>query len=331
MFSDLFYREDFIGHLIRINFIWIIYAVIAIIIIHLCFKQSRSRYNNIWIINFALLPIALVSYFFALINFPLFKIEKLPTKLNPLITIENQTDYIMIVIISTILLSLTIYTIRMLNFIIQSYRLSQSFHEEKSLDPLIKSENSLRIKIIDEDLTPFVYGVFRPVIVLSKQLVETVSDKELEFILLHERQHIKHHDYLKNAIQKLIKALFYYNPLILLLDRYLDDLRESACDEEVIKLEGDRKTYAHTLYLINEMVQQKVGGLAAVPFIRKTSQLKRRILRMRNLQKNDSKVTKIIITATIVCSSLLLACSDTSSLENRAQEIQLSDAKKRKT
>ena len=313
---ELLFREDFIGHLLRINLVWSVYALIALLIIHICFRESRSRYDSIWIIYLSLLPISMMSYFFSWVHLPIFSVEKGPMLFGKEVPPAVEIDYVMIFLISTIAISVIIYAVRMLTFMIQSYRLNLSFPQENRPDAPDHTQ-ALRIKIIDDDLSPFVYGVFKPVIILSKKLVETVNEKELALILQHERQHIEHHDYLKNAIQKLVKALFYYNPLILLLDRYLDDLRESACDEEVIKIEGDPKAYANTLFLINEMVQQKVGGLAAVPFIRKTSQLKRRILRMRNLQKNDSKVTKIIIAASILCSSLLLACSDASGLEER--------------
>ncbi|MCB0278957.1 MAG: hypothetical protein KDD94_05620, partial [Calditrichaeota bacterium] len=100
-------------------------------------------------------------------------------------------------------------------------------------------------------------------------------------------------------------------------DSYLDDLRESACDLEVITRKGSSKDYAQTLYHINEMVQQKVGGLATVPFIRKTSQLKRRILRMRNVQKNDGKISRLIVTGLITASTIFIACSDTTGLEEK--------------
>ena len=325
---DLLFRTDFLGHLVKFNIIWSAYAIVIVALVHLFIKEIRSRYNYLWIIYVSVLPLSLISYYFDIFSIPFPHLSNTVYYFDPTISMNESIDYIQITIYGSILLAFIIYLARMHRFI----RINKSVVLEFEFDSELKHYlKGLNIRISKLDCSPYVFGVFNPVIVISEKILKQLSSSELEVILLHEKQHIIQQDYLRNAVQKCIRALFYYNPISLALDRYLDDLRESACDIDVISIKGRSKEYAQTLYLINEMVQQKVGGLATVPFIRKTSQLKRRILRMRNVQKNDNKISRLVITTLITASTIFIACSDTAGLEEKEREIPLTVVEQKKS
>lgn len=89
-------------------------------------------------------------------------------------------------------------------------------------------------------------GVLRPVILFPVGLVNALSPSEVEAILRHELTHLLHNDPLWNAVQEMVKTLFYYHPLIHFLSRLLNREREFACDDAVSRV-TDRSEYARAL------------------------------------------------------------------------------------
>ena len=98
----------------------------------------------------------------------------------------------------------------------------------------------------DKILSPAVYGVFRPKIIIP----ESYKDLEnLDLVILHEQCHIRRLDNLWRVIAFLTAAVHWFNPLAwVFLKMYLSDV-ELACDESVLARLGEdgKKRYAHTL------------------------------------------------------------------------------------
>lgn len=107
--------------------------------------------------------------------------------------------------------------------------------------------------------SPAVYGIFRPRIVLPK----SYAGKPMDYVLAHERMHIRRRDNLWRAAALVIAAMHWFNPLAwLFLKRFLADM-ELACDERVIsRYDGaQRKEYARAL-----LACQDTAALFTSPF-----------------------------------------------------------------
>src|SRR5262245_15960397 len=82
---------------------------------------------------------------------------------------------------------------------------------------------------------PGVWRALRPLIVLPRGLAERLSDGELESVLKHELFHVKRFDNLFGSLQMFVCCLFWFHPLVWLIDRRLIGERELICDERVIR------------------------------------------------------------------------------------------------
>ena len=94
--------------------------------------------------------------------------------------------------------------------------------------------------------SPAVYGIFRPKIVIPTSYKESAN---LDFIILHERRHIRRLDNLWRIVAFLTAAIHWFNPLTwIFLKLYLSDV-ELACDESVLSnlSDDERGRYAHAL------------------------------------------------------------------------------------
>lgn len=101
------------------------------------------------------------------------------------------------------------------------------------------------IRICDEVAAPFIFGLIRPRIYLPSHRAEA----EEEYILAHERAHLKRRDYLWKPLGFGLLAIYWFHPLVWV--SYILFCRdiELACDEKVIRdfdLE-ERKAYSRAL------------------------------------------------------------------------------------
>ena len=111
----------------------------------------------------------------------------------------------------------------------------------------IKGARLLRenIYVSDRVKSPAVYGFFRPRIVLP----EGYDEGALDYVLLHERAHIKYGDNPWRLLAFAVTALHWFNPLVWVFLRLLLGDMELACDERAVrKLDlTERKSYALAL------------------------------------------------------------------------------------
>lgn len=101
------------------------------------------------------------------------------------------------------------------------------------------------IYVISGRITPFVLGVFRPKIYLPDMLLE----EEKEYILLHERTHIKRGDHIVKIVSFFTLCVHWFNPLVWAAFFASEKDMEMSCDEAVIRKvgEGVKKQYSSSL------------------------------------------------------------------------------------
>ena len=89
---------------------------------------------------------------------------------------------------------------------------------------------NFELKISPDVDLPYVAGFFRPVIYLPEA---ELSDEEWRNIFRHETQHIRAHDEWKKLFFRVIRALFWWNPLVHMSEVDINLLIEMQCDERV--------------------------------------------------------------------------------------------------
>jgi uncharacterized protein (TIGR03435 family) len=98
-----------------------------------------------------------------------------------------------------------------------------------------------------ELLEPGVFGIFRPVLLLPEGIQRRMTAAQLEAIIAHELCHIRRRDNLAAAIHMVVEAVFWFHPLVWWLGARLVAERESACDEEVLRMGSEPEVYAESI------------------------------------------------------------------------------------
>ncbi|HBF4471631.1 TPA: peptidase M56 [Clostridioides difficile] len=109
-----------------------------------------------------------------------------------------------------------------------------------------KIKGNIKLKYTYEVANPSCFGLFEKYILLPPH---DYSLEELNWILRHELIHYKSKDLYIRYLILFLKCVYWFNPLVYLLDRVVENICEMHCDETVLKdysLE-DRQSYAMTV------------------------------------------------------------------------------------
>jgi beta-lactamase regulating signal transducer with metallopeptidase domain len=123
-------------------------------------------------------------------------------------------------------------------------------------------------------VTPAVYGVFRPVLLLPEHYLNDLSREEAEHVLLHELCHVKRGDLWIHGLVLLLQVAYWFNPFLLWAHRQLRHVREMCCDQTLAaRLQDRTDAYRQTLLntareLLTEKVEPGMGllGVFEEPF-----------------------------------------------------------------
>ena len=162
------------------------------------------------------------------------------------------------------------------------------------------------IRVCDEVASPFILGIFRPVIYLPSSL----SEEEKRFVLAHERAHLRRLDHVWKPLGFLILSVHWFNPFCWLAYVLLCRDIELACDEKVIRELGRAERAAYSQTLLNCSAHRI---LAACPVAFGETDVKTRVKAVLNYKK---PAFWIIIAAVLGC-IVLIACFATNPFQEQ--------------
>lgn len=122
----------------------------------------------------------------------------------------------------------------------------------------LEGENNVRLA--GHIPSPFVLGLVRPVIYLPSDL----NEGERDYILLHERTHIRRFDHVTRGLAWLAAAVHWFNPLVWLAFYLAGRDMEMSCDEAVLRKMGReiRADYSASLLRLSQGGKLPAGPLA---------------------------------------------------------------------
>lgn len=163
--------------------------------------------------------------------------------------------------------------------------------------PLPSEKN---VFISDYIVSPFVVGIISPKIYLPSCL----SEKELEYIILHEKHHIKRKDHWIKMIAFAALTIHWFNPLVWIAFVLASKDMEMSCDEAVLKELGSDISEAYSISLLNFAIGK--GWISAAPLAFGEGDTKSRIVNILRWKK-PAKWTLII--SCILCVSVIMGCT----------------------
>lgn len=232
---------------------------------------SRKSVKTIRMLNFgylACLYLFCLGRLFFSVELPFAAVICAPSLMNPLHDVNEANLPMMegsFLVSDLLLLVWAVGSILLFaQFLIRYHR------GKRDIDRLPKQENQVLQKILDELQrgnkrripiqvlccsglsTPCGIGLLRRQILLPSQ---EYTEEELFHILRHELQHFQTHDLLVKWMIRVFQCLFWWNPLVYLLGKDMDQVLEIKCDLSVVKNYSRQETLAYMRTIKNQLEQ----------------------------------------------------------------------------
>lgn len=148
------------------------------------------------------------------------------------------------------------------------------------------------VRLSDRITVPMVWGFLRPVILLPVD-ADHWQTEQLRAVLLHELAHIKRWDWTIQMVAQIACAIYWFNPIVWFVARWMRIEAEQACDDHVLN-GGYRSTdYAQHLLDITRNVKIAKATSRAAVAIARSSKIETRLRTVLAENLNRHPITKI--------------------------------------
>lgn len=150
------------------------------------------------------------------------------------------------------------------------------------------------IYITDGEISPFVMGMFRPRIYLPGGL----GGKEQEYIILHEKFHIRRFDHVVKPAAFAALCIHWFNPLVWLAFALAGRDMEMSCDEAVIRKMGENVRADYSASLLALSTKRRIPSVVPVDF--GEGDTKGRIRNLASFRRTKKGVLAVLVTGAVV-------------------------------
>ena len=176
-----------------------------------------------------------------------------------------------------------------------------------------------KILVTKERVSPFLFGVLRPVLVVPEGLIANVGADEITAVLAHEFAHLRRRDPLIGWLLAICEAVYFFNPIFYFVKRRILFERERACDSWVVTSSKARSSvYANALISAADICRgfrTNVGPVGAVA--ESFGDLKKRLTA---ISRNLKPKARLSISALVLLVILGAVCTPGILLTARAEK-----------
>ena len=152
----------------------------------------------------------------------------------------------------------------------------------------------INVRLSNRVTVPMVWGLLRPVILLPVDANHWQTER-LRAVLLHELAHLKRWDWTMQMVAQITCAVYWFNPLVWFVARWMRIEAEQACDDHVLNAGYQSTDYAqHLLDITRNVKIAKATSLAAVAIAR-SSKIETRLRTVLAENLNRHPITKIAV------------------------------------
>ncbi|MBU7005965.1 M56 family metallopeptidase [Phosphitispora fastidiosa] len=197
------------------------------------------------------------------------------------------TQYVIYLWLLGVVIAITVNLagyIRFLHCLRQGYR-EATDDENSLLAALLRGRKRVRLLRNKFVPTPMLIGIWRPCIIIPDV---DFDEKQLKNILLHEVTHLRRFDIQVKWLTMTAASIHWFNPLVYLFKRKINQACELACDEAVINnlSPAEKQAYGDTLISVIAEHKYPVGVLQATMSEEKKSLQERLVAIMKHHQKS---------------------------------------------
>jgi TonB family protein len=143
------------------------------------------------------------------------------------------------------------------------------------------------------------WGLARPAIMLPAG-AQTWPNERARLVLQHEMEHIRRGDWIVQLLGEILRAVYWFNPLVWIVCRRLRYESEHACDDAVLNHGVEPTDYAALLVDLARTLNAGRTIRVPAPAMARASSLEGRVSAMLNARLNRTPITRSTRIATVI-------------------------------
>lgn len=133
----------------------------------------------------------------------------------------------------------------------------------KQLGSFEPAAQAVRFRVSNQIASPMLIGLINATIFFPTGFVAKLNEQQLRSVLLHELAHFERKDLLANFLQKTILTIFWFHPLVHIIDKMITRAREEICDNYVLATEAPLE-YGEALLRVSAVTADCKNGNPSV-------------------------------------------------------------------
>jgi len=164
-----------------------------------------------------------------------------------------------------------------------------------------KQEMGIRSKILifysRHVNTPSMFGLINPSLLVPIGILSALSDDEKRYVLLHELSHLKRRDLWMNWLTLLLRAVYWFNPVIWYAFAKMQEDCEVACDANVLQHlnKEEHPRYGETILCVLKTVSRPILLPVTTGMTNRKSSIKRRLAMITSFKRPSWKLSIVAV------------------------------------
>ena len=167
----------------------------------------------------------------------------------------------------------------------------------RQLQSQMKLKRHIRLMMCRGIATPCALGLIHPTLILPEQHWE---GEELTLVLTHELIHIRRYDSWVRLLSVIARVVYWFNPIVYLLEIQMNQYCEQACDEAVVQNCTMEQRHRYGSLLLRQARASHSLPILSTGFMLKPKQLQERLVRVINQKQFKMNWEKVLIVAALV-------------------------------
>jgi hypothetical protein len=214
----------------------------------------------------------------------------------------------------------------LINLVFIAYLIGSILHFSKLVITIIKMGSIIRMHGTDElgdvktvhlNSGPAVFVFLNYVFINNNKM--NISSDEFQQVMKHERNHVFQRHTLDNIMMELISSVFWFNPILRLMKRELNNVHEYYADQKVIQTTQDLDSYSRLIMRLSSKKEH-------IPLTHQFSMynIKQRIIMLNKIKNKKSQLLRYVVIAPCLL-LLLLSFSFIEKSPKEADKISVTD------
>jgi bla regulator protein BlaR1 len=179
---------------------------------------------------------------------------------------------------------------------------------------------NISVVVTSEIKTPALFGHFRPIILIPKNIHEIMPKDRLRYVFLHELSHFKRKDVMMNWVINILMVIYWFNPIVLYGLINMKEDMEVCCDSLALSYTEDEevKEYGLTIIGMMEHFSRHIPLLGTTSIVNSKSEVRRRVIMIKLFNKKSYRLSAIAIAALLIFSGVALTDARAASFINES-------------